>query len=70
MKEVSFLPGEQIIKEGDDGDFLCLIEEGCPECKKLIDGEEKACYSSVDKNDQTGCNCLEIMTQISHQTWF
>jgi len=41
MKEVSFLPGEQIIKEGDDGDFLCLIEEGNPECKKLIDGEEK-----------------------------
>ena len=68
MKEVSFLPGEQIIREGDDGDcpelwilcllsttwlrvgntfsfgqdFLCLIEEGNPECKKLIDGEEKA----------------------------
>ena len=75
MKEISFLPGERIIKEGDDGDchcwnclffpccifsklckrcifliplelgvqdFLCLIEEGNPECKKLIDGEEKA----------------------------
>jgi len=41
MKEVSFLPGEQIIREGDDGDFLCLIEKGNPECKKMIDGEEK-----------------------------
>lgn len=83
MKEVSFLPGEQIIKEGDDGDchlpstclatfgvlvrhgktacwcqgpafkpavqdFLCLIEEGKPECKKLIDGEEKVWILDLD----------------------
>ncbi|CAJ1383731.1 unnamed protein product, partial [Effrenium voratum] len=41
MKEASFQPGERIIQEGDDGDFLCLIEAGNPECKKLINGEEK-----------------------------
>ena len=25
MKEVSFLPGEQIIREGDDGDCQALV---------------------------------------------
>eukprot|EP00931_Biecheleriopsis_adriatica_P066276 TRINITY_DN40670_c0_g1_i1.p1 TRINITY_DN40670_c0_g1~~TRINITY_DN40670_c0_g1_i1.p1 ORF type:complete len:427 (-),score=134.64 TRINITY_DN40670_c0_g1_i1:10-1290(-) len=41
MEETTFEPGERIIQEGDDGDFLCLIEEGSPECKKVIDGEMK-----------------------------
>eukprot|EP00440_Ansanella_granifera_P035774 gb/GFBE01038804.1/.p1 GENE.gb/GFBE01038804.1/~~gb/GFBE01038804.1/.p1 ORF type:complete len:426 (+),score=134.06 gb/GFBE01038804.1/:1-1278(+) len=41
MKEVTFEPGERIIQQGDDGDFLCLIEDGSPECKLLIEGEEK-----------------------------
>lgn len=41
MKQTVFEPGQRIINEGDDGDYLFVIEEGKPECKKLIDGEQK-----------------------------
>lgn len=41
MKQTVFEPGARIINEGDDGDYLFVIEEGKPECKKLIDGEQK-----------------------------
>lgn len=41
MKEVMFEPGARIITEGEDGNHLFVIEEGSPECKKLIDGELK-----------------------------
>merc|ERR1712232_342722 len=41
MKRVIFDAGATIIKEGDDGDNLFVIEEGSPVCKKKIDGEEK-----------------------------
>lgn len=41
MKEMRFEPGARVITEGDDGDCLFVIEEGSPECKKLINGEQK-----------------------------
>lgn len=41
MKEQVFHPGDKIITEGDEGNFLCIIEEGSPECRKLIDGHQK-----------------------------
>eukprot|EP00747_Dinoflagellata_sp_TGD_P162136 gnl/TRDRNA2_/TRDRNA2_179391_c0_seq1.p1 gnl/TRDRNA2_/TRDRNA2_179391_c0~~gnl/TRDRNA2_/TRDRNA2_179391_c0_seq1.p1 ORF type:complete len:434 (+),score=118.76 gnl/TRDRNA2_/TRDRNA2_179391_c0_seq1:70-1302(+) len=41
VKQVSFKDGDRIIKEGDDGDCLYIIEEGTPNCKKKIDGVEK-----------------------------
>jgi cAMP-dependent protein kinase regulator len=40
-KEVPLEAGVQIIKEGDDGDFLFVIESGTLECKKVINNEEK-----------------------------
>mmetsp|Transcript_64404 Transcript_64404/g.119764 ORF Transcript_64404/g.119764 Transcript_64404/m.119764 type:complete len:414 (+) Transcript_64404:69-1310(+) len=40
-ERVEFEAGATIIKEGDDGDCLYIIEEGAPECKKLIQGENK-----------------------------
>jgi len=42
MEEKTFSAGQRIITEGeDDGNDLYVIEEGSPECKKLIDGEQK-----------------------------
>eukprot|EP00929_Paragymnodinium_shiwhaense_P092786 TRINITY_DN5278_c0_g1_i1.p1 TRINITY_DN5278_c0_g1~~TRINITY_DN5278_c0_g1_i1.p1 ORF type:complete len:451 (+),score=177.15 TRINITY_DN5278_c0_g1_i1:121-1353(+) len=40
-KEQTFKAGEQAIAEGDDGDFLFVIETGTLECIKKIDGENK-----------------------------
>lgn len=41
MKEERFAKGDKVIKEGDDGDFLFVIEEGQFDCIKLIDNVEK-----------------------------
>lgn len=41
MKDESYEPGARILTEGDDGDFLFVIEDGSPECKKKIEGEDK-----------------------------
>mmetsp|Transcript_36608 Transcript_36608/g.105255 ORF Transcript_36608/g.105255 Transcript_36608/m.105255 type:complete len:1056 (-) Transcript_36608:152-3319(-) len=41
MKEVPMKAGEKVIIEGDDGDFLFVIETGSLECIKKIDGEDK-----------------------------
>lgn len=41
MKEVPMKAGEKVIKEGDDGDFLFVIETGTLECIKVIDGKDK-----------------------------
>mmetsp|Transcript_17687 Transcript_17687/g.61978 ORF Transcript_17687/g.61978 Transcript_17687/m.61978 type:complete len:403 (-) Transcript_17687:64-1272(-) len=41
MKEVPMTAGEKVINEGDDGDFLFVIETGSLECIKKIDGEDK-----------------------------
>lgn len=44
MEQKVFEPGARIITEGEDGDVarhVYIIEEGNPECKKLINGEQK-----------------------------
>jgi len=41
MQEVPAEPEQVLIKEGDDGDFLFVIESGILDCKKVIGGEEK-----------------------------
>merc|ERR1719235_2293693 len=41
MLEVNAEPEQVLIKEGDDGDFLFVIESGILDCKKVIGGEEK-----------------------------
>merc|ERR1719195_1946524 len=41
MKESNFEPGKKVISEGDDGDFLFVIEKGSVNCIKMIDGAEK-----------------------------
>jgi len=41
MQETIFSPGDRIITEGEDGFDLFVIEEGSPECSKLIDGVKK-----------------------------
>merc|ERR1719316_1851127 len=39
--ECRFEPGTRVINEGDNGDYLFIVEEGSLECKKLIDGSDK-----------------------------
>lgn len=41
MKEVPVKNGDSVIKEGDDGDFLFVIESGTLDCVKKIDGQDK-----------------------------
>lgn len=41
MEEVKLKAGDKVIVEGDDGDFLFVIEAGNLECIKKIDGAEK-----------------------------
>jgi len=41
MKEVTFKTDEKVITEGEDGDFLFVIEQGSFDCIKKIDGEDK-----------------------------
>merc|ERR1719265_1987653 len=41
MQEVPADPEQVLIKDGDDGDFLFVIEAGILDCKKVIGGEEK-----------------------------
>jgi len=41
MKEVPLATGEKVIQEGDDGDFLFVIEKGELDCVKKIDGADK-----------------------------
>lgn len=41
MKEQNFAPGTKVINEGDDGDFLFVIEKGTLDCVKNIDGADK-----------------------------
>lgn len=39
MKECNFTPGTKVITEGEDGDYLFVIEKGSLECTKMIDGQ-------------------------------
>jgi cAMP-dependent protein kinase regulator len=41
MKECFFTAGTRVIAEGEDGDYLFVIEQGALECKKIIDGQER-----------------------------
>lgn len=41
MKEQTFNSGTKVINEGDDGDYLFVIESGNLDCVKKIDGEDK-----------------------------
>ncbi len=41
MSEMKVKKGEQIIKEGDVGDQLYVVESGTLECTKLIDNQQK-----------------------------
>ena len=40
MEETSYTGGEQIIKEGEGGDLLYMVEEGEFDCFKNLKGEE------------------------------
>lgn len=53
MKEVPMTAGEKVIKEGDDGDFLFVIETGSLECIKMIEGAEKV-VKTCDPGDVFG----------------
>jgi cAMP-dependent protein kinase regulator len=41
MKEQNFEAGKKVINEGDDGDYLFVIEKGNLDCIKNIGGEDK-----------------------------
>lgn len=41
MKEATFEQGKKVITEGEDGDYLFVIEKGALDCIKVINGEEK-----------------------------
>jgi cAMP-dependent protein kinase regulator len=47
MEEVNAAAGETLIKQGDEGDFLFVVEEGKLECTKPIDGEVKVLKTCV-----------------------
>jgi len=40
-KECTFTPGTKVITEGEDGNYLFVIEKGTLECTKVINGESK-----------------------------
>jgi len=41
MEEKSFLANEQIIKEGDIGNELFILDSGSADCSKIIEGKDK-----------------------------
>jgi cAMP-dependent protein kinase regulator len=47
MEEVVCQAGETIIKQGDEGDFLFVVEDGKLDCTKPIDGEVKVLKTCV-----------------------
>merc|ERR1719498_2352178 len=53
MKECPFTAGTKVITEGENGDFLFVIEKGTLECKKTIGGEEKV-VKVVNEGDVFG----------------
>lgn len=44
---------KRVIKKGDDGDFMCIIESGVFKCYVPIDGEEK-CVKTCEPGDVFG----------------
>lgn len=53
MKECIFSAGTKVITEGENGDYLFVIEKGNLECKKTINGEEKV-VKVVNEGDVFG----------------
>mmetsp|Transcript_12713 Transcript_12713/g.35154 ORF Transcript_12713/g.35154 Transcript_12713/m.35154 type:complete len:409 (-) Transcript_12713:85-1311(-) len=47
MKEVTFDSGKKVITEGEDGDYLFVIEKGSLDCIKMIDNQEKVVKTCV-----------------------
>lgn len=48
MEEVVASAGDRLIKLGDDGDFLFVIEKGVLECRKEIDGVDTLLKTVVE----------------------
>merc|ERR1711904_319137 len=53
VQEVKCGEKERIIKKGDDGDFMCIIESGIFKCYVPVDGEEK-CVKTCEPGDVFG----------------
>jgi len=53
MKECNFEAKQEVIKEGDDGDFMFVIEKGSLDCTKNIAGEVKV-VKTCDPGDVFG----------------
>lgn len=53
MKECPFTAGTKVITEGENGDFLFVIEKGTLECIKNINGEDKV-VKVVNEGDVFG----------------
>mmetsp|Transcript_9822 Transcript_9822/g.29399 ORF Transcript_9822/g.29399 Transcript_9822/m.29399 type:complete len:401 (+) Transcript_9822:70-1272(+) len=47
MKEVAFESGKKVITEGENGDYLFVIEKGSLDCIKVIDGVDKVVKTCV-----------------------
>jgi len=47
FKEKQVEAGQRLIKQGDDGECMFLIEEGSVDCLKVIDGEEKVVKTCI-----------------------
>mmetsp|Transcript_63847 Transcript_63847/g.170530 ORF Transcript_63847/g.170530 Transcript_63847/m.170530 type:complete len:404 (-) Transcript_63847:148-1359(-) len=47
MNEVVFESGKEVIKEGENGDYLFVIEQGSLDCSKLIDGAQKVVKTCI-----------------------
>ncbi len=53
MSFLSWKAGEKVINEGDNGDFLFVIEKGALNCTKSVNGEEKV-VKTVNEGDVFG----------------
>jgi len=53
VQEEKVEPKTRVIKKGDDGDFMCIIESGTFECLVVVDGEEK-CVKTCEPGDVFG----------------
>eukprot|EP00746_Dinoflagellata_sp_MGD_P161059 gnl/MRDRNA2_/MRDRNA2_88082_c0_seq1.p1 gnl/MRDRNA2_/MRDRNA2_88082_c0~~gnl/MRDRNA2_/MRDRNA2_88082_c0_seq1.p1 ORF type:complete len:362 (-),score=123.46 gnl/MRDRNA2_/MRDRNA2_88082_c0_seq1:387-1472(-) len=53
VQEVKLEPKERIIKKGEDGDFMCIIESGTFKCY-VPDGEEEKCVKTCEPGDVFG----------------
>eukprot|EP00933_Yihiella_yeosuensis_P022940 TRINITY_DN17950_c3_g1_i1.p1 TRINITY_DN17950_c3_g1~~TRINITY_DN17950_c3_g1_i1.p1 ORF type:complete len:442 (+),score=140.30 TRINITY_DN17950_c3_g1_i1:114-1328(+) len=72
MKECQFPAGTKVITEGEDGDYLFVIESGTLNCVKTIDGEDKV-VKSVNAGDVFGelallYNCPRAATVVAKDT--